>query len=302
MLNIDWPLFEVVPDTIFVNLANTLMITATDCYGDPIPGINLTVWARTLSSPDPLETNEDGMVEFSIEPLSSGTANVTIVRGLEYDDGQLLWDLDDSIITDTTIDITSIRSLTLSVSKSPIYEGETLVVTAKSGDMLVAGVDVEFGESTGQTDSAGEVSFTVPDPGVDSAIYTLVGSKTGYATTEKSITVIKKHDITVIGLSGDITPGSKFTVSIIAKGGPLAGATISFNGQTSISDANGKVTLTAPSKKGDYTIIAEYEGFNDGELIIKIKDSDIPGFDILLLLIAFGIVIVSLIIVKRRRK
>jgi len=135
----------------------------------------------------------------------------------------------------------------------------------------------------------------VPDPGVEFAVFTVTAEKTGYTSAEKSVTVIKKYEITIVGPSEPPKAGSKFTITIIAKGAPLAGATIEFNGKTYTSDGDGKVTLTAPSKPGKYTIRATYENFDTGTLEIEIKEGGgIPGFELVTLIAAIGVAFILL--------
>jgi len=137
--DIDWPNFLVEPETIYIGQANTVTITATDYLGDPIEGINLTLFrAYGWDSPDPVVTDEDGKAEFSIEPENSGEANVTIARGIEYEDGVLNWDIPpdgDSVVTDTIVKITSLKTLQISISSnsSPLvqlYPSTPVICTA----------------------------------------------------------------------------------------------------------------------------------------------------------------------------
>jgi hypothetical protein len=298
---IDWPIMDVVPDTIFIGRSNTITITAMDYAGEPVEGINLTLWTggTSFGIPDPVETNADGQVEFSIQPEASGKANVTIVRGIEYVNGMLTWDINDSIITDTYITITSIREMKISLSKSPIFEGQTLTVTITSGTDALSGVDVEFAETTVQTDADGKAVFTAPDPGVESAVYTVTAEKVGYVTAERSITVIKIWGITIIAPSKAPGLGEEFTITVLAKGSPLAGAIVEFNGKTYTSSGDGKLTITAPDKAGDYTLTASYEDYQTATITITIKEGGgIPGFELLTLIAALG---VAFILLRRRR-
>jgi hypothetical protein len=299
-LSIDFPTFILDPDTVYINMANTVTIWAYDADNNPIPGINITLIPSSQgimeSQPEPVETDSDGMVILSITPEASGSLNVTIARDVEYVGGLLNWS--NAVITDTVITVTSLKFFDISVSKSPVFEGETLTVTIRSGGSPVDGVDVEFGQVTSKTDSNGEVDFTVPDPGVESAIYSVIAKKTGYTTAEKSISVIKKYDIDIAVDVTEIRAGEAFTITIIAKGSGLAGATVIFNEVTKTSDNNGKVTFTAPTEKGDYTITASYENYKTGELIVTIGEGGIPGFELLTLIAAIG---VAFILLRRRR-
>jgi hypothetical protein len=298
-ISITFPVFELDPATIYVGLVNDVTITARDMVGNLLEGVNLTVMPSVPgilnAIPDPVQTDSDGKATLTLAPQASGTLNVTIAYNLHYVGGQLNWS---SLLTDTTITVTSKKPLTISVSKSPIFEGETLTVTVKSGADPISGADVNFGETTSYTDSDGKATFTAPDPGVDSAIYSITAEKEGYMSVEKSITVIKAYEITISGPSTDPGTGSTFTITVLAKGSALAGATVTFEGKTITSDENGKVTFTAPSAKGDYTVTATYEKYQDGVFVITIVDGAIPGFELLTLIAAIG---VAFILLRRRR-
>jgi hypothetical protein len=297
-VDISFPFFVVEPDTIYINQPNTVEIWAYKADKvTPIPNINLTLWGLTITQPEPAETDENGNAIFSLEPQSSGKANITIARNVSYNaQGQLSWTND--VITSTYLTITALRALEIAVSKAPIYESETLTVTVTSGTVPVEDVDVTFGIATTKTGSDGKATFTVPDPGVESAIYEVSASKTGYITASKSLTVINKWDITVVGPSGKIEQGKKYTFTIIAKGQPLAGAMVTFNGKTYTSDGTGKISLTIPDKTGDYTVTATFPNYIDGTLTFTVVQGS-PGFELLTLIIALG---VALILLRRRRK
>ena len=302
--NVDYPTFTLTPDTIYIGQSNTVEITSTDINGDPIQGINLTFVSSIpgilASQPDPVQTNADGIAELSVSPQASGKLNVTIARNLAYEDGQLNWT--NSVITDTSVTVTSVKTMKISISKSPIYEGETLTVTVMSGASPLSGADVEFAETTAQTDSNGEATFTVPDPGVESATYTITAEKSGYTSADKSITVIKVYTVQIVGPTTPPAPGEEFTVSIIANGAALAGATVEFNGNTYTSNARGEITLTAPDSAGSYTVTAAYENYEDGTLTITVDEGDadgVPGFELLTLVAALG---VAFILLRRRRQ
>ncbi len=298
--NIYFPSFGLNPDIIYIGQSNLVTITATDHEGTPIEGMNLTFVSSIpgilSAQPDPVQTNADGIVKMSINPLASGKLNVTIVRNIHYESGQLNWT--NAVVTDTVLTATSLQTLKISVSKSPISEGETLTVTVTSGTNTVSGADVEFGETTAQTDTNGQATFTVPDPGVESAVYTVTAEKSGYISEEKTITVIKVYDVVILGPSTAPGTGETFTITALAKGSALAGATITFDGETYTTGADGSATLTAPSKEGTYTVTGTYEGYEDATLDVKITAGGIPGFELLTLIAAIG---VAFILLRRRR-
>lgn len=308
---INYPTFIVDPDTIYIDQSNLVTVTAKDWNDNPIPGINITFVSSVpgilAAQPDPVQTDSNGQVIISLQPLASGKLNVTIARDIHYENGQLNWT--NAVVTDTVITVTSLRQLEISLSESSLMEGDTLTVTVvTSSGSPVSGVNVEFNGVTEQTDTNGQVTFTAPDPGVEFRTYTITAEKAGYRPASATLTVLKIYNITILGPSKTPSSGETFTITILAKGSPLAGANIkiSYDGKTEtyISDGNGEVKLTAPQVKQDttYTIEATYpEGANyrKGTLTLTIKaGGGIPGFEAIAFLAALG---VAFILIKRRR-
>lgn len=303
--NIDYPTFTLVPETIYVGRANVVEVTAKDYNGNPLPGVNLTFMRdgeKTDLTPTPVKTDANGKATFSLNPSTSGNMNVTIIKKVIWDGGILQWDEmeEDKVVTDTVLTIAHIRSMSIAVSKSPIYQGETLTVTVTSDGAALAGVAVEFAGTTTQTGANGQATFTVPDPGVESAVYTITAEKEGYNPAERSITVIKIYAIQIIPPDEAPAAGEKFSVSIIARGQPLAGATVEFDGVTRTSGGDGKATFTAPTEEGTYTISASFEGYTPATITITIDEAEgVPGFELLALIAALG---VAFILFKRRKR
>jgi hypothetical protein len=298
---IDFPVFDLDPDTIYLGQSNTIWITATDYEGNPIKGINLTFVSSIVgivaAQPDPVQTDEDGFAQLSVSPLASGKLNVTIARDLEWINGQLNWS--NAVVTDTYVTCTSIKTMSIAVSKSPIYQGETLTVTVTYGINPVEDASVTLGTETKKTGADGTVTFEVPDPGVDSAVYKIKAQKEGYLTVTEDITVIKTWEIT-ISKPKTINSEASFTVTITARGQALAGAEVSKDGGTPVlSDGNGKVSFKAGTEGKTHTIKATFGNYKPGEITITVGPPESPGFELLTLIIAIGI---ALILLKRRRK
>jgi hypothetical protein len=297
---VDYPAFTVTPSEIYINYPTEITIIAKDNEGNPIEGINITLTPSSggvLSvQPDPAETDETGTVLLSVSPEASGKLNVTIARDVEYVVGQLTWD--NAVITDTYVTVTGIKTMVLTVSKSPIYQGETLTITVSYGATSISDVDVTLGTVTVKTGTDGTAQFTVPDPGVEYAIMKVIAKKAGYISVSEDITVLKKWEIK-ISVSGDLKTEAAFTVTVVAKGSGLAGATVKFQDQTKTTDNEGKVSFVAPKEKGTYTLTASYENMQTATLTITIEQAPTPGFELLTLIIAIG---VAFILLRRRRK
>ncbi len=301
-LYVDYPNFEIDPTVIYVGIVNEVEIIAKDWAGNLLEDVYITFWPSYKGEaagvvPDPVPTDETGYALLSLEPEATGKMNLSIARNIHYDAGQLDWD---NLLTNYTLTVTTKEPLEVTVSQSPIYQGDTLTVTVMSEGDEVEDVSIKFGTLTGMTDSNGEVDFTVPDPGVDSALYYIKAEKTGYITETIGITVIKKYAITIV-TPDEVYTGESFTITITAKGQPLSGATVTLDGTTTkTSDGEGKVSFTAGAKDATHTITATYEPYTAATVNVgPVKEKGTPGFELLTLIIAIG---VAFILLRRRKQ
>jgi hypothetical protein len=299
VFEVNYPDFTVTPSEIYIGYPTQITIIAKDYLGNPIEGINLTLLPSSVGvlsgQPDPVETDEDGMVVLTVSPQASGKLNVTIARDIKYVGNQLNWT--NAVVTDTYITVTGIKTMVISVSKSPIYQGETLTVTVTYGATPISDVDVTLGTVTVKTGADGTAQFTVPDPGVEYAIMKVIAKKTGFVSVSEDITVLKKYSITITG-PDEVKTETEFTVTVVAKGSGLAGATVTFEGQTKTTDNQGKATFTAPDEEGTFTVTATYENYQSGTLSVVVKVES-PGFELMMFIVALG---VAFILLRRRRK
>jgi hypothetical protein len=250
-LTVAYPDFEISPSTISSELNSAeITVTATDGEGNKIAGLNLTFTAlagRCIEPPDPVTTDENGVARFTIAPLSSGKANVTILHGLEWDDDWQDWTADDTVITDSVLTITHL-TMDVTLSATKVYAGDEFTVTVDDDGTPVADADVTFDGTTTSTDANGVATFTADSPGVDSYQYTITVEKTGYPDVTATILVLNTYQITISGPSSK-GKGETFTVTVIANTKALAGATVTFNDNVVTSDNDGKASFKAPDKK-----------------------------------------------------
>ena len=90
-----------------------------------------------------------------------------------------------------------------------------------------------------------------------------------------------------------------FTVTITAKGQPLAGASVSLDGGTAVT-SGGSGTVSFKTSKGAHTITAtaDFGNYEEGTKNITVGEKS-PGFELLTLIIAIGI---AFILLRRRKK
>ncbi len=302
-LTIAYPYFEISPSIISSELRSaTVIVTATDGEGLPIAGLNITfnnTFGNCIEQPTPEMTDENGEAVFTIVPLSSGKANVTIIHGLEWnEDGTYDWD--EFVFTTSVLTVTR-QTMDITLSATKVYAGQTFTVTVKDDGTPVKDADVTFDGTTTPTNANGVATFTAGNPGVESYQYTINIVKDGYPDATATVLVINTYQIKMTVSPAKPVTGQSFTVTVVANTRALAGATVTFEGVEVTSDNDGKATFTAPTvdKDTDYTVTATYpdDQYEDGTLPITVVKGT-PGFELLTLIVAIGVAFILL----RRRK
>jgi len=196
------PNINVIPDSVFFkvnpgnksdlpitveNLGNARTKVYAKIDGSTVPNN----WIFSIASYIILDVGSISSINLTIRPPVDFYGTETIKLGFIPGRAENTEDRGEEIFIPITLYNFDSKPLSISVNKSPIYEGETLIVTALSYGYPVKDVFVIFNEEISLTDSSGQTDFIVPDPGVESAIYTITAIKEGYITTEKSITVLK---------------------------------------------------------------------------------------------------------------
>jgi hypothetical protein len=104
----------------------------------------------------------------------------------------------------------------------------------------------------------------------------------------------------IIAIAGEVKAGQTFTATVADDtGGPVIGATLTFNGKTYTSGAGGVATITAPSTEGSYPVTVTFPGYASlSDTVTVVKGGGIPGFELLTLVAAIG---VAFLLLRRRR-
>jgi transglutaminase-like putative cysteine protease len=231
---------------------------------DPTPGDS-----RLAAQADVLDETYD--------PQEPGSPGETFQPGEITDET----DPDDSDETDpgddNTDDSEDERSR-ISLNETPV-PGERVTVTASADERPLESALVSFnGERVGRTDARGTVTGTVPETELLRVAVRPVSAPLGVDITENFSV---ETDATV-AVTGETLPGADVTVTALLDGQPLAGATVSLNGEPAArTDARGRATVTLPDRTGK-TTVAVRRGPVDGEQTVSLPalsvtvESDLP--------------------------
>lgn len=134
-------------------------------------------------------------------------------------------------------------------------------------------VDIEFNDQQYQITDSGEypeLSIEAPSVNEDTE-FTITAGKEGYNSTTHEITVLNRMSKLVITPDEHtIDEGEYFSVLITdsESGGKIEGASVYIENifdAESTTDGNGRALLKAPSDEGSFRIIAQKDGYQDGE-------------------------------------
>jgi hypothetical protein len=281
------------PSTIYLGEPTVVTITITHpATGTPLKDvkvgldINESMSSVLVKRPTSATTDAQGQVTFAVTAEASG--NVTIYIQNESDPDNMF-----------IIKAAARKPMTISHSPS-VNEGTTFTVEAKSNGVLITEATVIF-TFDGQTwpTTTGVASITAPSV-VTSMSYPITATAEGYLSASGSVMVINIPKL-IIAIADDVKAGQSFSLTIADdKGGPVIGATITFEGTTYTSGAGGVLTMTAPSKAGSYPITASFPGYETITTTVTVGEGPgIPGFELLTLIAAIG---VAFLLLRRRRK
>ena len=281
------------PATIFIGEASSVTITITHpATGVVLQGvevgldIDLNSTTTILSKlPTNKFTNAQGIVTFAITAEASG--NVTIFIENETD-------------PDNEFVIIAAARKQMAISNDPsVDEGKTFTIEAKTNGVLITDATVTF-TFNGQTWPTTTGVATITAPSVSTSLtYPITATAEGYTSTSGTIMVLNVPKL-IVAISGDVKAGQTFTLTIADDmGGPVIGATVTFEGKTYTTGAGGTITMTAPTTEGSYPVSATFPGFGSASgTVTVLKGGGIPGFELLTLVAAIG---VAFLLLRRRR-
>jgi gliding motility-associated-like protein len=220
----------------------TITITVVDENGDPIEGATVTINGVTYT------TDENGQVTVT---LPDGTYNYTVVAdGYHNNGGTIIVDGED--VDETITMITETHTI-------------TITVVDENGDPI-EGATVTINGETYTTDENGQVTVTLPDGTYN---YTVVAE--GYHNNGGTITVEGDDVDEIVTMT---TETHTITITVVDENGdPIAGATVTINGEDYVTDENGQVTIELPDGEYDYTVTAN--GYEDFTGTITVDDENV---------------------------
>jgi hypothetical protein len=282
------------PATIFLGEGTVVMITVTHpATGTPLEDVRVGLDHGMLLNesilaklPTDVFTDANGQAEFSITADASGEVTIYIENETDPDNAFV-------------IVATARKPMTISLNPS-VNEGKTFTVEAKSNGVLITDTPVTF-TFDGQTwpTTTGVATLTAPSVST-SLTYPITATAEGYATATGAMIMVVNIPKLIIAVAGEVKAGQTFTVTVADDtGGPVIGATITFDGKTYTSGAGGVATITAPSTEGTYPVTATFPGYETlSDTVTVVKGGGIPGFELLTLIAAIG---VAFLLLRRRR-
>lgn len=284
------------PATIYLGEPTVVTITITHpASGAPLEDVlvNLEAWNATLDDtvlakiPANQTTDADGKVYFSVTAQASGEILIYIQNASDPDN-------------EFVIVAEARKPMTLTINPS-VDEGETFTVEARSYGELITDTTVTF-TFDGQTwpTTTGIATLTAPSVSTSLA-YPITASAEGYTPATGGIIMIVNIPKLIIAVAGEVKAGQTFTLTIADDtGGPVIGATVTFDGKTYTSGAGGVMTITAPSEAGTYPVTASFPGYETlSDTVTVLEGGGIPGFELLTLIAAIG---VAFLLLRRRQK
>jgi hypothetical protein len=282
------------PATIYLGEPTVVTITVTHpASGIPLKDVrvgldhgmllNETILAKL---PTDLYTDAKGQVQFSLTADASGETTIYIENETDPDNAFV-------------IAAQARKPLEISVNPS-VDEGKTFTVEAKSNGVTITGTPVTF-TFNGQAwpTTTGVATLTAPTVPT-SMSYPITATAEGYTTATSTMIMVVNIPKLIIAIAGEVKAGQTFTATVADDtGGPVIGATLTFNGKTYTSGAGGVVTITAPSTEGTYPVTATFPGYETlSDTVTVVKGGGIPGFELVTLIAAIG---VAFLLLRRRR-
>ena len=190
-----------------------------------------------------------------------------------------------SIITiaqgkDLDIKITDLADHDISqINEGNFFKVSVLDPESEEATPFLSGVTIEFNSNFYQIDETLELMLTAPDVDEDTSVI-ITATKEGYNSTNKSIIILDNEteenliQLVITPEKYTVDAGEKFSVLIKDEDdNPISEAMVGIQsfGDLKITDDDGRAWLTAPENDETITIIAQKEGYSNGDIDIKVN-------------------------------
>jgi plastocyanin len=199
----------------------------------------------TISSGDSVQFDTPGTVEVRVSVPDTETRNY--------------------VSATTTIDVTK-KSLKFSSTAKNGTNGYDVKVTDANGAAIDA--TLTYGANQTMTTGAdGEATITFDQEGTYE-IEASAGDQYGTATTTATVDF---DDLTFSSAPSSVAPDEDATFKVSAGNGGLSGVTVSFGGDSGVTNESGEVTLTAPTEGDSANVTAEKDDYSTAEKTVTLN-------------------------------
>jgi uncharacterized membrane protein len=198
------------------------------------------------------------------------------------------------------------------LSPESVNESLPFVITIHSDDQPVANVTVQVDEQKNLTNEEGKAWFLAPRvlPNENRTLK-VQATKDEYNTSYITILVLNIPQLFPTFSQSSIEEHTNFTVTIMDdEGQQIPNASILFNDQSYVSDANGTVTLLSPSvdSSGEYFINVSKTGYLKNSISLRVVPKptleNILGIYLAIIIVIIIISLTGVVVIARyfRRK
>lgn len=178
------------------------------------------------------------------------------------------------------IKITDLNDYDISqINEGNFFKISVLDPDSEEATPFLYDVDIEFNSNFYKIDETLELTLTAPDVDEDTSIL-ITATKEGYNSSNSSIIILNnetEEDLIKLIITPEkytVDAGEKFSVLIKDEdGNPIAEAVVGIQsfGDLKITDDDGRAWLTAPENDETITIIAQKEGYSNGDIDILVN-------------------------------
>jgi uncharacterized protein (DUF2141 family) len=135
-------------------------------------------------------------------------------------------------------------------------------ITVNDGTVPIEGASVTLAGTTQKTNAAGQAAFS----DVPGGSYTVTVTKSGCARCSADLRIVAGETASI---TISLAAGGNATITVDDSSNPIAGASVTLDGQTIVTDAGGAASFTDLAA-GDYTASAVKNGYTSGHVPVTV--------------------------------